>query len=354
MPIALVGTLPVAALNVGLAAAPAGIQAEIAKLTAQISGLAGAIAAQLQVTANFPPNLTGYATAFATLDASALLAAFNPANWVTLNAGANVELVAELGLIEAQLAVVGALVAPFEAGLAAPGIAGYSYAGRAAGFGHALAAATAGGIGSIPPTQNVNALIIGCADFDAWGAFSAGFNTGPSAQIDLGSIATPDSLRFLGSLGGGQWNTGLRDVFGVLASFLLELEGAKAALEAQIELSVGVNLPDPGVVINADIDVGAALENLVGVQADITADITLLQARIDFLLDLVASITLSGGGLTLWSYSGPAGALGSSFAPLVANGLPGVGGPNTPAYGVALACADAAAWANFGLIFKTS
>lgn len=355
-----IGTFPASGLNLGLAAAPLGFTAEITKLQADISQLGIALEAQAQVTASFPPNLIGLAAAFSgALDASALAAALNPTTWVSVNADGNATLVLELGAIDALLAIVGDLVADLELGLSAGGLAGWSYAGRTAGYGTTLERATASGFGTFAPDTQISALVIACAGFSSWGGFSAGFNTGTSSLEDLGTFTREERLRFLGALGGGDWNTGVREVFAHIHLFLAELRTLRAVVAAQIDLSLGLNLPDASVVVDAglSIDLDAAFENLVDVQLDIEAAISGLQFKIDALLELIGSInlSLSGGGLTLWSYSGLARLLGSSLVPAVAAGLPGTAtGPNAPAYGIVIAAASPSAWASFGRIFKTS
>ena len=359
MTITKVGTLPVSGINLGLAAGAASIAEKVTKLTADISKLTAALDTQLSVTANFPPNLAGYAVAFAaTLDPTALASAFNPLNWITLNAGANLSLLADLALADAQIALVEPTVLDLEAGLAAPGIVGWSYSGRAAGFGRTLEAATRAGFPSAGPDRDVSAIIIACADFASWGAFSAGFHTGDSSIRSLPATTDEERLRFLGSLGGGQWNTGAQALLSGLSLLLSGLRGAKSGAEAQIDLSLGIGLPDPSAIVNAglSIDIDAALASMVSVQTDLTATIGAIQADSDATLSLTAELDaqLSAGGLTLWAYSGPASGLGSAFAPEVASGLPGAGsGPDGAIWGAAVACADPGAWAGFGRVVAT-
>ena len=159
----------------------------------------------------------------------------------------------------------------------------------------------------------------------------------------------------MGVLGGAEWNTGVLDIYARIELLLLELQALKASIQAQIELSLGLNLPDPTVIVEAGlaIDLDLALENIINVQVDLTAQLELFQLRIDLILELIAELNaqLSAGGLTVWSYSGTAGQLGAEFATAIADGLPNAGGPNAPAYGLAIACASPSAWASFGNIF---
>lgn len=352
------GTFPASALNIGLAAAPIGLTAEISQLSFDISKLTLAVADQLQIQASFPPSVS-YAAAFgASFDVTVLANIFNPANWVSIGADANASLLLDLGLIEAQLDILAELMASFELGLSAPGIAGWSYAGNAAGFGAQLKAATESGFGGIDPCRNIDAVIIGTASLASWQSFSNGFDTGGSANTDLGETTSQQRMAFHGVRGGGDWSRGLSALFGRLGNLKLQLEGLKAGIEMQLDLTLGLNLPEPKAIIEAalDIDLGLALENFVNIQLDLDAQISGLQARIDAILELIADInlSLSAGGLTLWSYSGPAKELGSSFIPHVQNGLPNAGGPNSSTYGLVLASASPSAWAAFGNIFKVS
>lgn len=353
MAITYAGSLPCSSVNLGLAASGSAFAHASAQLTSDLSKLGASFEAQATFTANFPPNIAAYLAGFAeTLTPAALLAAFNPLNWITLNADANLELAAELGLVELKIAAVGTATATLQAGVNAGGLTGWSYAGQARGFGTTLAEATQYGFGAAGPTDEVNALIIACAEFGAWVSFSASFNTGPSALEDLGSATTEQKLSCLGTLTGGQWNTGALDLLARLDLFLLELNGLKVALEAEIALTLGVDLPEPAVILELEVDLDLALEVMVDVQLDITAQIGVVDLQLDVVLDLIAEIDaqLAVDGLHVWTYSGPAGELGSTFAGEVATGLPGGGGALAPIYGVAIACASPSAWAAFGNI----
>jgi len=105
-----------------------------------------------------------------------------------------------------------------------------------------------------------------------------------------------------------------------------------------------------------DFDIEAAFDALISVDVNIAAVIGAIQARIDAVLDLKASLDaqLSGGGLTLWVYSGALRGLGTAMAAELADGMPGGNGPKTPVYALALACASPTAWSDFGLIFKNA
>jgi hypothetical protein len=358
VPISLAGTFPVSATNLGLAAAVPALNAKIVKLEADASKLTASLDTQIAVSADFPPNPLAHAPAFATaLDVAAVAAALNPTTWVSANADNNLDLTADLATVEAQIAIVDPIVTDLDLGLGATGLVGWTYAGRAAAYGPALTSATASGYGGIAPTATVNALIIATSAFASWETFSEGFETGPTADTDLGERPAASRLTYLGSLSGSDWNTGARAQLKGIQLILSALEGQGIGLEGQIAASLGLNLPDPGVVVDAGlaVDFDAAFGNLATVQTDLTAGIAGITANIDATLALIASIEaqLSVGGLTFWSYSGPAGSLGATFAPEVAGGLPGVDDPSGPCYGLVIACASADDWSAFGQIFKT-
>jgi hypothetical protein len=351
MALQLVGTLPVSSVNLGLAFGPSGLAAQVAALQAEITKLTAALDLQVMVALK-PPDPTTLLALQGCLDATALAAAF--AIWPTLTADANAELTAELGVVLAQIEFVGDIVTTLEAGANSGGLTGWTYAGRARGFGSTLAATTQYGFGAAAPDDEVNALIIACPEFGAWASFSASFNTGTTATADLGPATTQEQLQCLGTLTGGQWDTGALTLAARFRLYLDLLYGRKTQLEAQLQVSLGIGLPDIDALLafGATLDLDLALDNLVTVKTDLLAAISGLQARIDLLLDLLASLDaqLSASGLTVWTYSGRAGDLGAALAAEIQDGLPGGTGPAQPVYGVAIACASPSAWAAFGNI----
>jgi hypothetical protein len=331
-----VGSVPVGVANVGLTASVAGLTAELTKLQAEVTALTPAVAGQVQVTANFPPNPALFATArLGWLDPLTMAAAFG--QMVTAGAGANVDIAAKLGTVTAQVELVAALVAPIELGLAAPGIVGWSYAGRASRFGLELERFASPGFGRFAATTQVRGVIIATEDFASWQAFAEGFETGTSAIAE----AVADVLSFLGAKGGGQWNLGTASLFARIRLLLSELQALQATLEANIQVTLGLNLPDVPALFDLGIavDFDVALDNLVNVQVDLTAALGDLQIKIDALLALIADIDaqLAFGGLAVWTYEGAAGDIGSELRSAIASGVPGGSGANATAYGVALA-----------------
>lgn len=349
--ITLAGTLPVAALNVGLAASLTGLNSEVAKLQADITALQPALAAKLELAADFAapnPSLGALITASSTV--AELASLLTPSNIIAAGADVSADLAIDLAFIEAQIAICSPLVATFTAGVSAPGISGWSYSGRAAGFGRQLELATASGFGRVAAATEVQAVIIATESFTSWGSFSQGCYTGSSALAPAAS--TEENLAFLGTLGGGSWNTGVASLLARLRLHLQALEGLRAGLRACADVALGVDLPDPEVLAAVDIDIDAAVEASVSADVDITGAIGGLEARVSAVLDLAVAIQaqLSAGGLAVWRYAGRADGLGAALSAETRFGLPGGSGPNAVAYGLALASTPASMSA-FGSIF---
>lgn len=343
-------TLPVSALNIGLTAGLPVIALQIADINGTILGLEAAIAGSLTIVV---PTLVDFTAAIAaSINLPAITAQFTA--MAALSVDLNASILIDLGLINIAISVVARVVANFEAGLAAPSLSAWTYTGGAASFGTGLANDLRDGLPTSAAADPIQGVIIATESFGSWGNFSAGFNTGTSAETELVGPRAGGNLDFLGTLGGGQLNVGVAALFNSFASFLLQLNGTKVALEVQLGITAGLNLPDIQVILTAALNASANLDLLLsnfGISLNFLANIELLIAQIQLLIDLRASINLSGGGLSVWSYSGPANAMGAEFAAEVQNGLPNAGGPNTPVYGMAIATEQPSAWASFGLIF---
>ena len=354
MGLSLVGTLPVSALNIGLVAAIPGITQQILDLQAQIGGLSASFAAQAEVGLNLPDLSTlGFGISAQLTSLPGLLL---PTNWVTVGASANLDLVAKLGLIELQLALVGELVLSLEAGISAGSLSFWSYTGPTSGFGQGLAAQTASGWGDTGPEAQVGGLVIATESGPSWSIFGENFRIGASRGVTASSQAR--RLVYEGVFNGGQLNTGLLGVKIPLDLYLLSLQGLAASLAFQIQVSLGINLPSLSSLVGA-LEVmlpSLVLENLVSVKVNLALEIQALTVRVEFLLNLIASlqISLSAGGLTFWAYSGSAAGFGSGLRDALVNGMPGGSGPDAPIYGLAIASEAPALWASFGQIFKTA
>jgi hypothetical protein len=356
----LIGTLPVSAINVGLAASLGGLNAKVAKLQADVSALSPLVEGQAQLALDFPPNIVGYtATLAASNNPLEVAAALSPAAVTANGVDTNIELVAEGGFIEGQLAIVGSLSASLGAGLNAAGIGGWTYAGRVGGCGELLTQDTRTGYGRTTGDAQIQAVIIFTESFDSWGSFSQGCNTGSSSAAP--AAATDARLAFLGELGGNKWNTGVDHVLADLDLFLAELEGLKASIDAQIAMTVGVGLPEVDLLVEvgagiiADVGIDELLDSLVNVDIGLDAAIGSINLKLDQVLSLIADINgqLSAGGLSFWVYTGSASELGPAVRDALTDGLPGGSGPDAVTYGLVLA-GTAASMATFGAVFKTS
>jgi hypothetical protein len=340
--LSLVGTLPVSALNLGLTAAPVGLQAEVEFLASEILRVQGLFAAQAQLALNVPaPTL-----------AAELQVGVSAGALPTISLDMQAEIAIELGFIEAKLAVVGTLVAKLQAGVDAGGLIAWAYSGSTEGFGIQLDGATRFGFGAVDPDTEVQGLVIASESFSAWGNFGLGFNTGRPRQIS-GPVTSQQNLLLLGQLTGGQLNTGLLEVKVPIDLFLFQLRGLKAQAQASLEVSLGGALPSAGADLGLDLD--AAFDAAINAGVDLDGMVRFLQLRVAGLLDIVANINaqLSGGGLSMWAWRGPAKEFGAALRAELVGGMPGAGGPSTPVYGLAVACAVPSAWAAFGGIFRT-
>jgi hypothetical protein len=350
MSLSLVGILPVSALNIGITAALPGIQSAIAKLTKlQVS-----LQAQAEIAVNLP-NLPLLAAAIS-VQLTGLPTTFDPLSMFTASFDAKADIGLKLGLIEAELALVGELAASLNAGLNTGGLTLWTYAGKAASFGELLAGHTATGFDAVGPNDQIFGLIIATESFSSWGSFSASFNTGSTSTKELETTDSAE-LTYVGTLTGGQLDTGVLEAVLPINLYLLDLEALKLNLEASLQVCLGLNLPPlPMLTAGLNVDLQLLLDNLINVNVDLAAEISGLQLQIELLLELVVKLTasLSAGGLALWVYSGPARGLGSEFRTAIVNGIPGGSGPDVPAYGIVVSTKLPAAWAAFGAIFATS
>jgi len=350
------GTLPVSAINVGLAASIGGLSAELAVVTAGLTSVELAAAGSVEVAFN-EPNIPAI---FATIEASnnPLEVAANVSAGSVTGVDVAADIGVELAFVEAQLAVAAAVTSTLGVGLESGSIAGFSYAGRAQGQGTKLEAATANGCGRRAASDQIQAVVIVSESFASWGAFSSGVHTNaPNAPPAAGT----ERLSYLGELGGGAWNTGVADLIKRLRLFVLNLEGQKSYLEASLELALGLNPPDVdalvsvGLDIVADFGVDGLIDNLVNVDADFDLATDSINLKISAIVDLITGLEaqLSAGGLSFWTYSGPISGLGSELRAALVDGLPNGSGPDAIAYGLVL-FGEAPAMSVFGNIFKVS
>jgi hypothetical protein len=350
MALAFQGSVPVSLVNIGLAASVPALDVQVEQLGVDIVALAPAVTGQLELSLN-PPDLASLtANLSGQLDPLEVGAQLLPGTMPTLAADASVDLAIELALVEAKLAVAAAVRTQLAAGVAAPGISGWSYAGSALDLGQSLEVATAAGFGRTAADAEVRAMVVATESPASWSSFSEAVHTGDGAE----------GLQYLGELGGGQWNTGVADLLTRIDLFVAALEGRKSAIQVQLQVMAGAELPDPQVVVDAGLDayaelgVDGLLDNLINVQTDFDAEIGSIQLRLDLLVSLLADINaqLSAGGLALWSYSGSAASLGSEMRGAVAQGVPGGSGRAASVQALVL-CGTPANMTTLGNIFAT-
>ncbi len=355
-----VGSLPVSAINVGLAASLGGITAKVGKLQAEIAKLTPALAGQIEGKLDFPPSPAAYAGPIGiALNPVELAAIVSPINIVGASADLSTELAADLAFVTAKLKIVEGLQTSLKLGLEVGGVAGWSYSGPAPGFGFELERTTPTGFGSTPAAAQIQAVVIATESLAAWRAFSQSVETGGTANAPAGAQVA--RLAFLGELPGRRWNGGVATLAADLDLLVAEFRGQKSGIEASAKLAAGLTLPDVSAIVDAglsivaDIGIDGLMDNMLNVSADISGAIGAVTGKVDALLALSANISaqLSAGGLTFWSYSGTAAGLGAALRSELQGGIPGGTGPRAPAYGLALA-GTPAAMGVFGGIFKTS
>ena len=358
-PLSLVGTLPLSSINTGLSASVGGLTAEATKLGAEITDLTPALQAQIQVSADFPPNLASYTAVIgAALSPAELGAVMTPGNMTAISADANAGLVAKLGFVEAQIAAAGAVRGAIAGGLEAGSITGWSYSGRCNGFGPTLERHTALGFGELGPSEQVSGVVIVTQSLTSWQQFAKSMSADPATA---GATPTDTRLTPHGARSASRWDVGVSAALARLDGFIAELEGMKANIQAAIRVSTGLDLPSASVVVDAGLDVVGSvgidglLDNLVNVQTDVDGAIGVVQGKLDATLSLSAEIggQLSAGGFTVWTYSGRADGFGKAVTAALAHGLPSGAGPGAVVYGLALA-GSGPSMSTFGSIFLTS
>jgi hypothetical protein len=334
----LVGVLPVSGINLGLALAPPVLQAELTRLQLDLSNLGIAIEAQ----AKFSINKPDFTALLATLQALqvAVQAFLNTPIMVTAGASVNADAVLQLGLIDLALDLVVSLEAKLSVGLNAGGLASWTYSGPCSGLVSASPAMNGGWTkGVVVATENVG----------SWGQFGASINTGASATAQPHGPAVFETLGRTGGLGGSEIFVGLLDIAKRIELFKIQLQGLKVALQLQIQVSLGLQLPDPSEILAliAQLmqDVMGLFNNLINVSLNLHIELQGIQLRIEALLALIVSIglQLSAGGLALWTYTGQ-GTLGSDVADSLAGGIPGGSGANADIRALIVAAEDPDVW----------
>ena len=380
MSLSLVGTLPVGAINVGLAASLPTYTAKIADLQAQLLGFQKAVVLQVQALAMktmptppgpvpVPPNPVLYASAYVlnlaavvnSLDSLQTFFASQVVGMITalppvLPDPRVTDLVAARTANQASQLAVGTISTQFSAGLSAGSIAAWNYTGSVRGLAAKFKPVTSWG--GVLPTAQVEGLVIITESRASWSAFGEGFATGKSA-----AVSSPDTskalLEYMGSLSGGELNTGVLAAKAPLDAYLAELKGTGIVLDYQLQTFSGIQAPDVAAILSL-LKQQIALPPIPTLTAmfaappiDLALPIASLTAQIASVNANLGSVTaqLSAGGLALYKYSGTASGFGSAISGQLSEGIPGGSGPGAPCYALALACGIPAAWAAFGLIF---
>src|SRR6185503_12353722 len=199
VPLVPLGTLPVSAINLGLAASIPGFTAKVTKLGVDIVDVGLAGVANVQVGLDLPPDPVSLTAGLgAQLNPADIAAELNPGSITIGGADAALDLGIKIGLLEGLIAIVGTLVGALAGGLNTGGFSGWSYSGRAAGFGSQLERATANGFGKTAANADIAAIIIATESIESWGSFSLGFNTGGSANEAASSSV--ERLIYMGEL----------------------------------------------------------------------------------------------------------------------------------------------------------
>jgi hypothetical protein len=337
----LVGVLPVSGVNLGLALAPPVLAAEISQFGIDLSTLTLALAAQLELGLNVP-NLAGL-TAVLNEFPPAVQAMFTPPQkFITVGADLNADIAVQLGLVNAALAIALDAGAKIDAAFSVGGIAGWCYSGPARGLATAQSAFGTG---------YTRGVMIATENPSSWGQFGASVNAGPSLTAPSGG---PPALTSLGKMSGGEVFSGMLSVTGEIKAFLLKLQGLKANLELSLDLTLGLDLPDPSAllaILNELLgQIASLLDNLINVKADIDLEIGSIQARLDYILSLSASVgaQLSAGGLALWRYTGTD--LGGDVSTAITGGIPGGTGPDADIRAVIFAHDVPELWLPFAIL----
>jgi hypothetical protein len=342
----LAGVLPVSGVNLGLGLVPPVLQAEIIQFGIDLTRLGIATLAKVQAGFNVP-NLAALEADIALLPPT-LASMLDPTKFLTLCADLNVDLVAKLGVVDEALELALEAEATLTAGLSVGGIAAWSYSGPARGLAEMSPAFS--GPWSI-------GLVVATESLGSWGQFGVSVNTGPSKTATPGG---PPKLTSLGQLTGADWCPGLFQLASKIHLFVLKLQGLKAGFEMQLDMTVGVNLPDVSdlLVLLAQIasDAEHLLDNLLNVSVDLDAEIDWVQVRMNAIVGLAADIgaQLSAGGLALWLYLGGTGQLVGEIARALAGGIPGGSGPVADIRALVLAHETPSVWTPFGAILGGS
>lgn len=166
------GSFNAGQLNLSIQAALPGLQAQLGALTGQLANLQASLSVVAQV--QLPDPLSLMAGLQAAISNVPNLATQLPQASLSVTQS----LTADIASIGAQISVLQSSISALQGAFNAGGIEAWSYSGEAQRFGPELTNATNNGIAGSQPEQNVNGLVLACADPTAWATFGSTFLTG--------------------------------------------------------------------------------------------------------------------------------------------------------------------------------
>ncbi len=264
-----------------------------------------------------------------------------PLIYIDLQIGIMVELILQLTL-ELSLCI------PFELLLdlnATAGIFAYGYSGAGQDFGAATSSALATWPDGTSNAAPANALILATVQPSVWADVEAFFDIVPPSL--------PEGLNFIASVNLGlACGLAVKSTGALIADLKARLKGALA-----LNVSLNITLPTIAVSLSAVISLLAALElaleiGLPGItfQLEAIAAATLaLEAKLELLLKF--TLAMSGGGVFVYTYSGPGSGLGPALTTELASGWPGGALPGLPANALVLGTVTPAVWGAMSVFF---
>lgn len=272
---------------------------------------------------------------------------------LALTGAANIT--AEIDAI-AQLSLeLGEILGVLTAALGGGGIAAYRYSGDASGLGPTLGTQTDTGLPGGDSDDTINALIVASADPVAWASLAA--LLGPAGGFSTN--AATRSIEVLGEIPGPGLHIGLVGCVPALNQLITDLATKTAALVAltiQFAGEVGLSAPIDPFSLSAGASVQltglATLQSdlaTFGLQTSLAVNIegALYLGLVALLEPIVATLEagLSGPGVELYRYSGPASLLATGLEQATRGGLAG-SGPNDAITAIALATGSPSDWAS--------
>lgn len=226
------------------------------------------------------------------------------------------------------------------------GIYAYGYNGTGADFGGAVGSALSSGWpdGTFAAADS-NALILATVTPSVW--------TDVLAFFDVVPPNLPPGLTFLAQMNLGiLCGLAVKSTIGFIAELRARLNGA-IALSAHLSIHLPSIAGSIQIIIALLLTLEAAVEvGLPGVTfqleaiADALADLT---AKLELLLKF--TLSMSGGGIFVYTWSGPGNELGPALTSELSSGWPGGALPTAPANALVLGTTTPAAWGTITTFF---